>query len=123
MQLETSELFLCARRNTSSGFETAVHNPPRVAPPRRYIFAIELEVIDVADGAGLPSGGHHHLHHLPAGDQLHALMRERLEVLPAAGVGNGDRPGPVNAVELEAERAARALARDVHVDAVRASLL
>ena len=73
----------------------------------------KLEVIDIADGAGLPSRSHHCRHHLPARDQLHALMRERLEVLPPAGVGNGDRPGPVNAVELEAERAARALAGDV----------
>src|SRR6185503_21256861 len=47
-------------------------------------------------------------------------MQKRLEVLPAAGVGNGDRPGAVNAVELKAERATRALAGNKHVDAVGA---
>jgi hypothetical protein len=34
----------------------------------------ELEVIDVANGAGLSSSGHHQLHHLPPCDQLHARM-------------------------------------------------
>src|SRR5258708_41508 len=83
--------------------------PERAGWPERSLFH-ELEVIDVADGAGLPSGGHHHFHHLPASDQLHALMRERFQVFPAARVWNSDRPGPVHCVELEVKCAARPFA-------------
>src|SRR6185436_6022327 len=63
------------------------------------------------------------LHRLAARLQLHAALRERLEVLPTAGVRDLDGAGLVHAVELEAELPAPLVARDHHLDRVGARLL
>src|SRR6185436_7062443 len=63
------------------------------------------------------------LHRVAARLQLHAALRERLEVLPAAGVGDLDGSGLVDAVELEAELPAPLVAGDHHLDRIGARLL
>ena len=79
--------------------------------------ADHAEEIDVANSK-LASPVHDHTPDLCASDQIQPRLRDAGPLLPAASLRDGDRPGTIDAVDLDVEDSTRASCRNPNLQVV-----